>query len=242
MPATSEPHNHKRRECMKYVAYNQTKGAYLYLDSTKHWSLTANPNIAHTTSREKLMSITSQIPRMPLDWVFYPCVNGKIIRDAEQITEYERQSVPDDPPKESAICGEWQMTPEYHEVLDAVQKFASVVNKDKAVRLAEAVSECNANIIDMQHLIEFSELDEKDGYEVYLRFRELLRRRRDLKQQLELTNKILDSGVRKLTDGHSFTCQQQTVQKKYTPRGSGEIFSEIPIRNENHVIECPKCH
>ena len=77
----------------------------------------------------------------------------------------------------------------------------------------------------MEHFIEFNELDEVQGYEAYRKLRTLLQRRRDVKQQLELTNRILDSGVRQLTDGHTFEPAQDTVTKNYYPRGDGTIFA-----------------
>ena len=198
-----------------FVAFNQTKGAYLSLDYSKRWSLTTNPHIAHMSDKEKLESIVSQINFMPNDWVFYPVVDGTVQREENQAEE------------KPVIQGEWKATPEYNELLDAVAKFSSVVSKSKACELAQEVTKCNGDVIDMEHFIEFSDLGEDEGYAVYCKLRDLLRRRRNVKQQLELTNRILDSGVRQLTDGHTFSPAQETVRKQYTPRGDGSVFSDL---------------
>ena len=205
-----------------FAAFNNTKKAYLCLDRMHHWSLTCNPHTAFCTTKEKLMSITAtQVKMMPDDWEYQQVENGVSVSGQKEAEPVESINVL----KPVVISGEWKATQAYNEILDAVQKLSSVVSKTRACELAAEVSRCNAEVIDMEHFIEFNELDEVQGYEAYRKLRTLLQRRRDVKQQLELTNRILDSGVRQLTDGHTFEPAQDTVTKNYYPRGDGTIFA-----------------
>ena len=203
-----------------FVAFNKTKGAYLCLDRMKHWSLTCNFHTAFAATKEKLMSIiATQVKMIPNDWEYQSIGSGTPISEANQAEETPQVIKP------VVISGEWKATAEYKEILEAVQKFSSVISKGRACELASEVSRCNAQVIDMEHYIEFNNLNQEEGYEAYQKLRSLLQQRRNIKQQLELTNRILDSGVRQLVDGHTFDASQEVIQKNYYPRGDGAIFS-----------------
>lgn len=131
------------------------------------------------------------------------------------------------------IQGTWTPTDNYNRMLSAVQDFSAVVSKSRACDLAAQVTALNHEVIDMEHYIEFNNLDEPDELETYRKLRRLLKHRRNVKQELELTNKILDCGVRQMTDGHTIAQPTAKVQKMYTPRSNNaEIFAKGNMPNE----------
>ena len=124
------------------------------------------------------------------------------------------------------VQGAWKPTDSYNRMLNAVQDFSAVVSKSRACDLAAQVTSLNREVIDMEHYIEFNDLDELDELKTYRKLRDILRHRRNVKQVLELTNRILDCGVRQMTDGHTIAAPTARVQKMYTPRGDGGIFEK----------------
>ena len=191
-----------------FVAFNKVKNAYLFMDRTNRWSLTTSPSCAYSAEEEKLRSIvaTQLKSTIPADWSY---VEVKPLSSAP------------------LVKGEWKATSSYNEILDAVQKFSSMVSKSHAVELANKVTQCNAEVIDMEHYIEFNDLTEEQELETFRKLRTILRNRRNVKQELELTNRILDCGVRQMTDGHTISVPQPNVSKTYTPRGNGNVFAPI---------------
>lgn len=188
------------------VAFNKAKNAYLFMDKTNHWSLTTAPSCAYAAEAEKLRTIvaTQLKSSASSDWAFV-----------------EVKTVPSTP----ALHGNWKATQSYNEILEAVQHFTSVVSKSHAVELAGKVTQYNAEVIDLEHYIELYDLPEEQELEAIRRLRTTLRNRRNVKQELDLINRILDCGVRQMTDGHTVPTPQDTVPKSYTPRsGDGSVF------------------
>lgn len=101
--------------------------------------------------------------------------------------------------------------------------------------LIKEISNTDAQIVDLEHFIEFCPLNASDGYKAYKKLRELLRKRRQLKNEQKVVNTInsnhialehIEAVVRaiKSLDGY-----------KYEPRIMPELF-ESGIKSFDVVI------
>lgn len=187
------------------VAFNKAKNAYLFMDKTNRWSLTTAPSCAYAADADKLRTIvTTQLKAsLASDWTFVE------VKPA---------------PAAPAVQGKWKATDTYNEILEAVQHFTAVVSKSHAVELASKVTQYNAEVVDLEHYIELHDLTEQQELEAIRTLRTTLRNRRNVKQELDLLNRILDCGVRQMTDGHTVPAPVDTVPKAYTPRSDGSVF------------------
>lgn len=205
-----------------YLAYVKEKEAYIYLDNNRRWSLTRNTKIAYKTdTEEKLMStIHSQMKYK--DWEI------EVRSDVEPQEEEIMEATSKEPQEETPVvhCGQWIPSERFSQILGAVQQLSSMVSTGRACELAGEISKLNKEVTDMEHYLEFTPMKDKEMIAFCRKFQSLLIHRRDVKQELELVNKILQSSGRTVTDGRSFV-PVDAVKKVYTARGKGDIFKEV---------------
>lgn len=120
----------------------------------------------------------------------------------------------------SPVEGVWMPTKSYNQILDAVQNLSSVVSTNRACELARAVSAANHEVIDLEHYIEFGTFNDAEAVSIFRKLQTILTNRRNIKQELELINKLLDSGTRELTNRNAFPEPNTPIKKVYTPRSS----------------------
>ena len=133
------------------------------------------------------------------------------------------------------VVGEWKATPRYRAILTAVENLSAVASTERAVELAAQITRFNNEVIDMEHFIEFNEFcTDAEAADILRKLHELLNARRDVKQELDLINRLLNSDVRQLSGGQYRS--SPTVTKLYKPRGNGDMFRREEA-TDNHAIE-----
>jgi hypothetical protein len=97
------------------------------------------------------------------------------------------------------------------------------------------ISELDKEIVDINHFIEFkSNADLQGGYKAYKELRDVRRKRRDVKNELEKLNPVVDlckdfpefkNKLKQVYDGIVITENRQSI-REYSPRVRHDLFPE----------------
>lgn len=97
--------------------------------------------------------------------------------------------------------------------------------QNRFVELNDALSTVDKKITDVQHYIEFNNLNASEGWKCFNLLQSLLRERRTIKDERETLKKILDYGFNKKNIEQLCKELKTTKEKIYTPRALPELFS-----------------
>lgn len=126
---------------------------------------------------------------------------------------------------------------QFNEMLAQVNSFImDVPNRIK--ELKEDISYQQNMIVDIQHFIEFSNLNASQGYKVHAKLKQVLNTRRELKEELEYLESIGQQAKQCLKKdnaltpvAHAIRDKKQTINSRvYTPRILADLFETKEIK------------
>lgn len=218
----------------KYVAYNQENDLYLRFEE-ECWCVTKDISKARIGMRKKLISvITTHGKMMSGEWTLIPVrqtSDGNIV----PICLVQEVNLCNTPPKmqtqcesndHSIVTGTWTCGDSCHDVLDALDTFASTINASRTDRLSNELSEVDKELCDIYHFIEFNTLNASKGYKAYKLLQNALIKRRNIKNEYSVIQSILSSkgaDISKRVMQRKLECG---VSKSYNPRILNELFQQ----------------
>lgn len=105
-----------------------------------------------------------------------------------------------------------------------LQKFVTE-NENRRTKLCDSLSSTDKEITDIQHYIEFSDLDADESLKVYQMLKERLKSRRNIKNELSILRQLVDCKMETSMLDDILIAISELDNKKYVPRVLTELFS-----------------
>ena len=108
----------------------------------------------------------------------------------------------------------------------------------RGYELSKEIGEVDSEIVDLEHYIEFNPLNARDGFKIYRKLRELLRKRRHLKNEQVVVNAINHNYSAKDQVANIINTVNECANREYKPRVYINLFKngikalEEPERGE----------
>ena len=118
---------------------------------------------------------------------------------------------------------EKQMSKLECEIYDKLEDLSKGI-KDRKRELNSELSKVDKEISDIRHYIEFYPLSASKGYEMAKMLKDRLVKRREIKNELDVMNKIQVMSVVQISSGKGREIIDKALDKHYTPRVLSEIF------------------
>lgn len=98
-------------------------------------------------------------------------------------------------------------------------------NEERRTKLSDLLSSTDKEITDIQHYIEFTELESEDSLKTYKMLKERLKSRRNIKNELAVLRQLADCKMDTSMFGDLLTVISEMDNKKYVPRVLTELFN-----------------
>lgn len=118
----------------------------------------------------------------------------------------------------------------YHDTQKWIERVSGLENifEDAEIRgeeLNREISKIDSKIVDLEHYIELSpSLNARDGYKVYRKLKDLLCRRRDIKNEIKVVSAINKNKDASTCIKNILSTVKQCEKQKYHPRILDELF------------------
>ena len=99
-------------------------------------------------------------------------------------------------------------------------------NESRKLELTELLSITDKEITDIQHFIEFSDLDDVEILKIYHMLKARLKNRRNIKNELVVLRQLSECKMEKDILGDVLTTISEFDNKKYAPRVLTELFNQ----------------
>lgn len=86
------------------------------------------------------------------------------------------------------------------------------------------LSKVDLEVSDIYHYIEFNDLDVQRGFKIYKKLQDTLRRRREIKNKIEVAKNLRKFGINKKNLKNACEYLATEHDKQYTPRVLNELF------------------
>lgn len=106
-----------------------------------------------------------------------------------------------------------------------LESIGEKIRKHRHELVAE-LSNVDKEITDIEHYIEFYSLSASRGYKTSKMLKDCLQRRREIKDEIELINRISVMSVGHIANGKGRNDLEKIKHKQYTPRVLSELFAE----------------
>lgn len=188
------------------------------------YMVTPNMFVADTFTTQKdaenvkLNSITKSLSR-----TFYVAeiINGKVIRcDSPRPKKIERM---DGDKTFYFVSDNNFVNTKWHKGFEGLLDLFDDAN-NRIHELSQEMSNIEAEITDIEHYIEFTSLNARDGYKLYRRLRELLRRRRYVKDEQRIVNTITKNQVAAEPIKRIIEALDTGKTRSYKPRILADLF------------------
>ena len=116
--------------------------------------------------------------------------------------------------------------------LDHVKEYQSFVSRavNQRASLVEALDRVDAELLDIEHAIEFSQCNAPQGYRFYRLMRDTRRRRRQYKDAIRRIDILLEDGRQENVLAPSLVPALKGLEnRKYLPRALPELFQEAAV-------------
>lgn len=98
--------------------------------------------------------------------------------------------------------------------------------RERRHELVTELSNVDKEITDIEHYIEFYSLSASRGYKVSKMLKDCFQRRREIKDEIEMLNRISVMNVGHIANGKGRDDLEKIKHKQYTPRVLSELFTE----------------
>ena len=112
---------------------------------------------------------------------------------------------------------------ELREKILGLQRFVAD-NEDRRTKLSDLLSNTDKEITDIQHYIEFTDLENEDSLKAYQMLKERLKSRRIIKNELAVLRQLADCKMDTSMFSDLLTVISEIDNKKYVPRVLTELF------------------
>lgn len=112
----------------------------------------------------------------------------------------------------------------WEEKLQELASFSDDV-QNRFVELNDMLSNVDKKITDLQHYIEFNNLNACEGWKCFDMLQHLLRERRQIKNEIEIVQRFMGHGFCQSNIAQLYQEIESSKNKKYTPRALPELFS-----------------
>ncbi len=124
--------------------------------------------------------------------------------------------------------------------VERIKQFAEN-SEQRIIELNFLLSDVDKEIVDIQHYIELSDLDETECYPIYNMLRGKFRKRRKIKNEMYILGQVKGCQIDTSSMGALLTVITQIETQKYTPRKLTELFKDMNGSSgkvgENYVEE-----
>ena len=216
------------------MAYNQENDCYLKSEEAC-WCVTKDISKARTGTRKKLISvITTHGKMLSGEWTLIPVRQGSGGKPVP-ICSIQDVNPSNTPPKVQTQCesddlpivtGTWTCVDSCHDILAALDTFASTINTSRMDRLSNDLSEVDKELSDIYHFIEFSTLNASNGYKAYKLLQNVLIKRRNIKNEYSVIQSILSSKGMDISKREMQRKLECGMSKSYNPRVLNELFRQ----------------
>lgn len=214
---------------MKYVIAHK-EGGYLYRRNNNGWCRTNNIENAELLDYAKALNVlnNSISSSMRPSW--------EIITAEDAYLALRTCAAP-----KSIPFGDFDW-----EAITCHQQLLYQDLKRYGVQLSDELSQVDLEICDIQHYIEFFNLDAARGYKAYRMLKERLQRRREIKEEIAKTNLLLNGSSTDYSSGKISRQIENFNNKSYTPRVLSELFdldnhgkySPLTVTEETKNLNC----
>ena len=97
---------------------------------------------------------------------------------------------------------------------------------DRGYELSEEIGDIDAKIVDLEHYIEFNPLNARDGYKIYRKLRELLCKRRHLKNEQKVVSAINENHSAEKQLSNIIAVINDCKNREYKPRKLVGLFEK----------------
>ena len=118
----------------------------------------------------------------------------------------------------------YQKIDELKENIFKIQKFITD-NEDRRSKLSDLLSNTDKEITDIQHYIEFSNLENEDSLKTYQMLKDRLKSRRIIKNELSILRQLSDCKMDASMFNDLLTVISELDNKTYVPRVLTELFN-----------------
>lgn len=112
-----------------------------------------------------------------------------------------------------------------YEIYDKLEVLSKEI-KDRKKELNSELSRIDKEISDIRHYIEFYPLSASKGYKMAKTLKDHLIKRREIKNELDVMNRIQMMSVGQVGSGKGREIIDKTLDKHYTPRVLNELFEQ----------------
>lgn len=203
-----------------YVITNGTK--YIKQNVGGDYTATTNFSLAETYKSKRLASsVLNNALSYALKNTYYVAefVNNKIIPCSISLSEKleQRKDTPSFYFKNGVENMEWS------------KKFIALRGvfddaMSRGYELSKEIGEVDAEIVDLEHYIEFTPLNARDGFKIYRKLRDLLRKRRNLKNEQTIVNSINYNHSVKNNISNIINTINECANREYKPRVLLNLF------------------
>lgn len=124
------------------------------------------------------------------------------------------------------------MSESKYEIYDKLEALSKEV-KERKKELNSELSRIDKEISDIRHYIEFYPLSASNGYKMAKTLKDHLIKRRGIKNELDVMNRIQMMSVGQVGSGKGRDIIDKVLDKRYTPRVLNELFEQPKERKEN---------
>lgn len=124
------------------------------------------------------------------------------------------------------VCKKWQ------NCFSGMDSFFEEAGKRKK-ELPQELSDVEAEIVDVEHYIEFVLLNARDGYKMYKKLHQLLVKRREIKDELKIVSAITNNYSVKENISTIVGTINGCANASYTPRVLSSLFKEGVVSLKN---------
>lgn len=113
-----------------------------------------------------------------------------------------------------------------YEIYETIEKLLTEEIKDRRSELYTEQSKADKEISDLYHYIEFYSFNASQGYKLAKMLKDRLAKRREVKNELEIINRISLMPVGTICNGKGKDIIENLQDKQYTPRVLSELFED----------------
>lgn len=196
---------------MNYIIRNKNK--YLKYVSENHITWTSTLSLAHQFTYDKAKAILSNC--IPLK-IRKLCTLESVVQDdtSEKSYDYIQLS------KTIFDSGEF----DWINMCSSIGQFINQLPQYKS-NLEDQYKEVELEKTDLEHYIEFFNMNASQGYKAFKMLQDIRRKRRKIKDEIMIVDILIDSTMEDYTSGRVLKRINGLNERKYSPRILTELFN-----------------